>query len=278
MFRRIVCTAVFVMFISAATAFGAISESTLYIGGPGTDSYVGRTASGEGFLSRGEVATATFGFVVDPTLTGATLTLTVTNTSPAVVAETDYLVTWVPTGGPGSFSTADAPVLTNIFFSMPDSVAGVTLESVNGQTPTDAHWKAFFGQDGTPGSGYGFLNNDFDVCVSGNPSNSSVTPVIASIYDPNIADEPGSPISGPVDFVFSLTFENGVTPAGLNANWFRDYSILGAPDYIAAAKFTDGAFTGRGTVTNVVPEPATIVMLLTSMSALGFARLRKRVG
>lgn len=243
-----------------ATALCA-SGSVLQIGGPGAISTTDGAYGSQGLLSGGETATATFGYVVNPTATGADLILTVTNTSPAVT-------------GSEAHSRADAPVISDVFFSIPDAITGVQFVSAGGVQAANSGWNFQFERNGTPSKGFGFLKNVFDVGLEGGPQSGSPDPVISSINDPNINDGPGDPFASPYNFVFSLTFAGNQAPAGFNDGWFVNSQILGSPDYIAAAKFMSGANGGGGTVTNgnVVPEPATIGLFLTSLGLLAVRR------
>ncbi len=238
-------------------ASGAIK----YIGGVGSVSTSDAPYGELGLLSAGEVATATFGFVVEPTAAGATLIVTVTNTSPAVT-------------GIESPDIPDAPVITDIMFSVPQEVASISFVSAAGVSADLSGWGFGFEHDGQPSSGFGFLREVFDVHISGGPGPGSPNPVIASIYDPDIFDGPGDPLGSPVDFVFDLTFVDGVFPLGFTGDWFCDSAILGNPDYIAAARFISGADGGSGTVT-VVPEPASLVALVLGMAGAAAARRRR---
>lgn len=245
------------VFAFSLTAFGAVVE----IGGPGSVSLSDSPYGEQGLLSEGELATATFGYVVNPDLGGGmTLTLTVTNTSPAVTGTESPVV-------------PDAPVISNLFFSVPSAIVGMNLVSAGGVDASTAGWDFSFDQDGTPSSGFGFLRNEFDAGVEGGPPQG---PVIASIYDPNIFDGVGSPVASPLDFVFELQFAGDIIPSGFTADWFADRILLGSPDYIAAADFQSGANAGSGLVTNVVPEPFSVVLLMTSLGALVAGR--KRLG
>ncbi|MHC4712229.1 MAG: PEP-CTERM sorting domain-containing protein [Planctomycetota bacterium] len=237
------------------------SAAILEIGGLGAVSTSDPPYGDLGLLDQGEVATATFGYVVVPTATGATLTLTVTNTSPAVTGTESPVI-------------PDSPVISDIFFSVPEIVASMTFVSASGTPGASSGWDFSYDPDGNPSSGFGFLNSVFDVGAEGGPGPGEPDPVIGSIYDPDLTDSPGDPIASPVDFVFDLTFVGGVYPVGFSGDWFCDQVVLGYPDYIAAAKFISGADGGSGTVTNYVPEPATVVGLIGGM--LGIAALRKK--
>lgn len=251
--------------VAAFLLFAAVANAALIeIGGEGAISTSDSPYGELGLLDGGEVATATFGFVVNPVLGGMELVLTVTNTSPAVLG-TDAPI--VP----------DAPVISDIFFSIPSQIVGITLETAGGVAAGASGWDFAYDPDATPSSGFGFLKSVFDVGMEGGPDPVGLDPVIASINDPDIYDGPGDPLPSPVDFVFSLMFAGGVVPTGFSADWFCDNAILGYPDYIAAAKFMSGANGGSGTVTNVVPEPATVLLLLTGVSALGAVRYRYTV-
>lgn len=240
-------------------ASGAIIE----IGGLGAISTNDSPYGELGLLDQGEVATATFGYVVTPSATGATLTLTVTNTSPAVTGTEAPVI-------------PDAPVITDIFFSVPSAVDGLTFVSVGGGSGGSSGWDFSFDPDGNPSSGFGFLKNVFDIGLEGGPGGDAPDPVIASVNDPDLTDNPGDQLASPVDFVFELTFVGGVYPPGFSGDWFCDQVVLGYPDYIAAAKFISGADGGSGTVTNMVPEPASMVAMLMGLAgAAALARKRR---
>jgi len=252
---------VFAAFL-AASASGAVLE----IGGPLAISTSDPPYGSEGLLSEGEVATATSGYVVAPDGSGLTLTLTVTNTSPAVT-------------GTESPTVPDAPSISDIFFGVPASVETMTLLTAGGVSGSLSGWQFNYDPDATPSSGFGFLKGVFDSGLDGGPGGDLPDPVIASINDPVITDEPGDPLASPVDFVFDLGFGAGGVPSGFSADWFCDAEILGYPDYIGAAKFMSGADGGSGTVTNEVPEPATLVVFLTGMFASAAAgRMRRGRG
>jgi len=256
-FRRHALAAIAVIAV-CLPASGAI----INIGGPLAVSTSDSPYGDLGLLSAGEVATATFGYVVTPDGTGATLTLTVTNTSPAVT-------------GTESPDTPDAPVITDIFFSVPSVVSAVTFVSVDGTAAASSGWEFAFDPGGQPSSGFGFLKTVFDVGLEGGPDPTPPDPVIASIEDPDLTDNPGDQLASPVDFIFELTFVGGVYPPGFSGDWFCDQAVLGYPDYIAAAKFISGADGGSGTVTNEVPEPATAAAVIMGMvGALALARKR----
>ena len=248
---------VLILLAASVPASGTILE----IGGEGAISTSPSPYGEMGLLDMGEVATATFGYVIVPTATGATLTLTVTNTSPAVLGIEAPVI-------------PDAPVISDIFFSVPQVISGVTFISAGGTAAASSGWEFTYDPDGAPSSGFGFLKSVFDVGLEGGPDPVGLDPVIASIYDPDIYDGPGDPLASPVDFVFELTFVGGVLPPGFTSDWFIDNVVLGYPDYIGAAKFMSGADGGSGTVTNVVPEPATIVCVLGGI--LGAAALRRK--
>lgn len=256
-----------IVLASVAIAFFAVcvpaSGCILEIGGLGAVSTSDPPLGDLGLLDGGEVATATFGYVVTPTATGVTLTLTVTNTSPAVT-------------GTESPTVPDAPVITDIFFGVPTEVATMTFTSAAGVAGGSSGWGFSFDPNGNPSSGFGFLQNVFDVGAEGGPGPGEPDPVIASINDPDIFDGPGDPLASPVDFIFELTFVGGTIPSGFSNEWFCDAAILGNPDYIAAAKFISGANGGSGTVTNFVPEPASILALAMGLMAAGAARRRKK--
>jgi hypothetical protein len=245
----------------------AAPDCILNIGGTGaisTDAVYGD----EGLLSGGETATATFEF----TVSGTTLTLTVTNTSPAVLG-TDAPV------------TADAPVISDMFFHVPSVIDAMTFVSGAGVDAASSGWEFIFDPDNTPDTGFGFLKKVFDAGMEGGPGPGTPDPVIASIEDPDITDGPGDPLASPVDFVFTLSFLDGEIPAGFSGDWFCDYEGLGSPDYMAAAKFMSGANGGSATVTDgsghgpgpVVPEPTTVVLLVTGIVGLfGYGRRYSR--
>lgn len=244
-------------------AVASASACTVYIGGPGaisTDSVYGDM----GLLSGGETATA----IYELSLSGNVLTLTVTNTSPAVLGIDAPLV-------------PDAPVISDMFFQVPSAVTAMTYLTGGGVAAEDSGWDFVFSPGNTPYTGFGFLQKVFDVYMDGGPGPGSPDPVISSIYDPDIFDGPGNPLASPVDFTFSLTFLGGSAPAGFSADWFCDGTILGNPEYIAAAKFMSGANGGSATVTNddpppPVPEPAALVSLCAGLLILGGHRLRRK--
>lgn len=249
--------------VVTAMAVASASACTVYIGGPGaisTDSVYGD----QGLLSGGETATATF----ELSLSGNILTLTVTNTSPAVLG-TDAPV--IP----------DAPVISDMFFQVPSAVTGMTYLTGGGVAAASSGWDFMFSPNNTPSTGFGFLKKVFDVGLNGGPGPGSPDPVIASINDPNIFDGPGDPLASPVDFTFSLAYFGGTAPAGFSADWFCDPTILGDPEYLGAAKFMSGANGGSATVTDgdpppSVPEPAAIMSLCTGLAVLGGLRLRRK--
>ncbi len=188
------CSVLFVLILLSMSA-----SATIYIGGSGaisTDDVFGPL----GLLSGGETATATLDFSV----TGSTLTLTVTNTSPSVPG------TEVPTG--------DAPVIKDIFFNSPSVIDAMTLLTAGGVSAASSGWDFTFDPDSLPSSGHGFLKGLFDDALEGGPGPGSPDPVIASIYDPNIFDGPGDPTASPVDFVFALSFQGDIIPAGFSGD------------------------------------------------------------
>jgi hypothetical protein len=248
--------------VIAAMAVASASACTVYIGGPGaisTDDVYGD----EGLLSGGETATAIF----DLSLSGSTLTLTVTNTSPAVLGTEAPVI-------------PDAPVISDMFFQVPSAVTGMTYLTGGGVAAAISGWDFVYSPNNTPSSGFGFLQKVFDAGLNGGPGPGSPDPVISSIYDPNIFDGPGNPLASPVDFTFSLAFPGGSEPAGFSTDWFCDLTILGDPVYLAAAKFMSGANGGSATVTDpppvTVPEPAAIVSLCAGLLVLGGHRLRRK--
>ena len=254
-------------FLCALLAGGAFG-SVVYIGGTGAISTSPNPNGPLGLLDGGETATAELAYALD--LGGATkmLTLTVTNTSPAVLGTQALLV-------------PDAPVISDIFFSVPTSaITGMSLFTANGLPAVQSGWDFFFVTNGVPDTGFGFLKKVFDAGLEGGPGPGSPDPVIASEFDPNIFDGPGDPLASPVDFIFSLTLADPL-PAGFNADWFADSDQLGSPEYIAAAKFMSGANGGSGTVTDIdsyqlVPEPAGLVSLLSGLGLLSVYAVRRR--
>jgi hypothetical protein len=247
----------------------AAAGSVVNIGGTGAISTSDSPNGPLGLLDGGEVATAQLVYSINTSGGVTTLTLTVTNTSPAVL-------------GTDATTTPDAPVISDIMFSVPTDVTGMTLNSVGGVTGS-AGWDFSFDPNAEPSKGFGFLKNEFDAFLDGGPPGPA--PVIASIFDPNINDGPGDPVASPVMFVFTLAFSGGL-PAGFSADWFTDGNRLGDPEYLAAAKFMSGANGGSGTVTdgelppppppNLVPSPASIMSLLSGLMLLGGFGLRKR--
>jgi hypothetical protein len=254
--KGLVMAAVVVLAVLPLSASACI----IPIGGPGAIS-TDDTYGSQGLLSGGETATATF----ELTLSGNTLTLTVTNTSPAVLGAEAPVV-------------PDAPVISDMFFSVPSAVTGMTFLTGGGVAAASSGWDFVFSPDNAPSSGFGFLQKVFDAGLEGGPGPGSPDPVIASIYDPNIFDGPGDPLASPVDFTFALSFLNDTMPAGFSDEWFCDVTILGDPDHVAAAKFMSGANGGSATVTDpppiVIPEPTTIALFATGLLAIGFRRSR----
>lgn len=239
------------------------SASVIYVGGTGAFSTDGVYGS-QGLLSGGETATATFAF----SLADDVLTLTVTNTSPAVLG-TDALV--IP----------DAPVISDMFFHAPSAITGMQFLTAAGGAAAGSGWDFTYDPDMTPSSGFGFLKKIFDVGLDGGPDPGSPDPVIASVNDPNIFDGPGDPMASPVAFTFKLTFLNNQMPVGFSANWFADGTILSDPPYLAAAKFMSGANGGSATVTsgdpgggNIIPAPASLVLLVTGIFTTALGRFR----
>jgi len=255
-------------FLCALLAGGAFG-SVVNIGGTGAISTSPNPNGPLGLLDGGETATAELAYSLD--LGGATkmLTLTVTNTSPAVLGTQALLV-------------PDAPVISDIFFSVPMSaITGMTLLTADGVPEASAGWDFFFVANGVPDTGFGFLMKVFDAGLEGGPGPGSPDPVIASINDPNINDGPGDPLASPVDFVFSLTLVDPL-PISFSADWFEDSDKLGSPDYIAAAKFMSGANGGSGTVTDgdgnhSVPEPATVLLVISGLGVVALAKSRLHI-
>jgi hypothetical protein len=235
------------------------TASVIGIGGAGAIS-TDDTYGSLGLLSGGETATATLAFVVTCDTSTATLNLTVTNTSPAVL-------------GTDALTVPDAPVISDIFFSVPTVIAGMSLTGVDDASPTGTGWVFTYLQNSEPDTGFGFLKSQFDDWLDGGPPNDPA-PVIASENDPDITDGPGVPMASPVKFTFLLTFSGGTVPAGFCATDFFDEDALGNPKYLAAAKFMSGANGGSATVTGLeVSDPPPTVPLPPAvvLGALGLA-------
>jgi len=247
----------------------AAAGSVVDIGGTGAISTSAPPNGPLGLLSGAEVATAELAYTISTSGGVTTLTLTVTNTSPAVL-------------GTDAVTIADAPVIRDIMFSAPTDVTGMTLDTVNGVSASMTGWDFTFDPDAVPAHGFGFLMDNFDAFADGGPPHSPA-PVIASIYDPDITDGPGDPVASPVMFVFTLAFAGGSAPAGFDADWFTEGNRLGDPTYIAAADFMSGANGGSGTVTGTrrppfptVPAPTALLSLFSGLTLLGGFGLRKK--
>ncbi len=247
----------------------AATGSVIDIGGAGAVSTSDPPYGPLGLLSEGEVGTAVLQYTLSDG--GVTLTLTVTNTSPAVT-------------GTESPTTPDAPVISAVMFSVPTVITGMTLDTVDGEAASGTGWDFTFDPNAVPSTGFGFLKNNFDAFVDGGPGGGpGPSPVIASVNDPDITDGPGDPIASPVDFVFTLTFGGGF-PSGFDADWFIDPSKLGDPTWLAAADFMSGANGGSGPVTNgtlrpggeTVPAPAALMSLMSGLAILGGYKLRRK--
>jgi hypothetical protein len=158
-------------------------------------------------------------------------------------------------------------------FQAPCVVSNMTLLTVNGNSAGGTGWLFSFDRNDEPSSGFGFLKGQFDAFVDGGPPQKP-SPVIASIFDPFIADGPGKPTyPSPVTFVFKLSFVGCSAPQGLTADWFVNKQTLGCPTYVAAAKFMSGANGGSGTVTSIddvppVPAPASLLLALVGLLGL----------
>jgi len=247
----------------------AAAGSIVDIGGTGAISTSSPPNGPLGLLGGGEVATAELVYSISTSGGVTTLTLTVTNTSPAVF-------------GTDAVSVADAPVISDIMFSVPTDVTGMTLTTVDGVSASTTGWDFAYDPDAEPSHGYGFLKNNFDAFVDGGPPGNPA-PVIASIHDPDINDGPGDPVASPVMFVFTLAFTGGSAPIGFSADWFVEGNRLGDPTYIAAADFKSGANGGSGTVTGTgrplfptVPAPTALLSVFSGLALLGGFGLRKR--
>ena len=234
------------------------SASVVYIGGEGAVSTSDEPNGSLGLLSNGEVATATLEYSVNEIGGTAYLTLTVTNTSPAVLG------TEAPT-------TPDAPSISDIMFNAPCVVSNMTLLTVGGESAADTGWDFAYDVNGEPGRGFGFLKAEFDAYADGGAPGDPA-PVIASIFDPDLTDGPGKPtLASPIDFVFTLSFVGSQIPANFCADWFVNKDTLCLPTYIAAAKFVSGANGGSGTVTDdppLVPAPASLMLLLAGLAGV----------
>lgn len=243
----------------------ACPGSVISIGGPGSISTSDGTSGSLALLDKGEQATALYEYAIASSDGEVTLTFVVTNTSPAVV-------------GSESEGQADAPCISDIFFSVPSGVTGMTFRTADGVNAAVSGWEFTFDPDAEPDKGFGFLMSRFDSWLDGGPPGSPA-PVIGSLYDPDITDEPGSPVASPCAFVFTLAFGGGM-PAGLSDDWFVDASMLGDPAYIAAAKFMGGANGGSGTVTDrdtpPTPVPASLTLAVLGLAAAAAARRRTK--
>lgn len=241
--------------------------SVVYIGGEGSTS-TEYPEGPVGLLSGGETATAEVEYTVTCTVTGGVLTVAVTNTSPAIF-------------GTDAVDVADAPVISDIMFRVPDCITGISLQAVNGVAATGSGWDFSFNLGNEPESGFGFLRGEFDAFVDGGPPGDPA-PVIGSIYDPDFTDGPGNPtLLSPTEFAFALTFSDDCVPDGFSDTWFCDREGLGSPSWLSAAKFMSGANGGSATVTDppnapTVPAPAALVSLVGGLVPLGGSRLRRR--
>lgn len=240
----------------------AASASVVQIGGVGAISTDGVYGS-QGLLSGGETALALFDF----SISGTTLSLTVTNISPAVLGTDAPLV-------------PDAPVMSDMFFLTPSVITGMQFLTANGGPATGSGWIFTYDPNDTPSHGFGFLKKVFDGGLQGGPGTpTDPDPVIESVYDPDITDGPGNPkLASPVVFTFALSFFNNEIPSGFGGNWFTDRTILGDPEYLAAAKFMSGANGGSATVTDGVqpiPEPASVALALVGLLTAGLGALKR---
>ena len=240
-------------------------SAVMQIGGPGCVSTSDPPWGALALLCGGEKATADVEFDISSTDDGAVLTLCVTNTSPAVP-------------GADMSGIADAPVICDVLFGVPEVVTGMSLRTVNGAAAASSGWYFEFDPDSCPGTGFGFLRSDFDGWLAGGPPGKPA-PVIASIYDPDITDGPGDAVASPVYFVFLLGF-GGAVPSGFSADSFCDGACMGDPEYMGAGRFMSGANGGSGTVTasvqQVVPAPGAAVLLLAGLAGLAVGRRRQR--
>jgi len=247
--------------VAAVVAFSMTAAgSVVYIGGTGAISTSDPPEGPLGLLSGGEVATAVLDYEVTSSGQDMYLTLTVTNTSPAFL-------------GTDTGAGIDAPEISDIMFCAPSVVTNMTLLSVDSVAASAAGWGFAYSQNHEPGSGFGFLKNNFDAFVDGGPP--APSPVIASIFDPCLTDGPGSPtLASPVSFIFKLSFAGVAAPEGMTDDWFVNKQILGNPTYVAAAKFMSGANGGSGTVTDgeafplPVPAPASLLLALVGLAGI----------
>jgi len=249
-------TAVFITLAIPIAAFG----SQICIGGCGSCS-TDYPDGPEGLLSGGETATATLEYALVDEDGVTKLILTITNTSPACC-------------GTESPDIEDAPVISDVMFCAPGCISSIALDTVQGEAAADTGWEFEYDPNALPSSGFGFLKGNFDAFVEGGPPGNPA-PVIGSIYDPCITDGPGKPtLASPVEFVFTVEFCDGITPAGFCSDWFVNKVNLGSPEYVAAAHFMSGANGGSSTVTSllvpVVPEPASILLVLCGMAGVAF--------
>ncbi len=232
--------------------------STIHIGGAGCISTSDEPYGSQALLDGGEVATATLDFNVTEGSGSVFLAMTVTNTSPAVL-------------GSESPDVPVAPVIVDVFFSVPSVVGMMSLLEVNGEDASATGWEFVFDPENVPARNYGFIRSTLDggIYGAGNPSDGRS--VISSIEEPDREHNSWVVYASPVDFVMSLSFDNGV-PDGFSGSWFTSRSLFEDRSYLAAAKFISGADGGSGTVTSVVPLPGGALLGAVGLCAMALRR------